>query len=149
MSSVNNDTGIVLAAHSAPFIGFVVWLTPFSLTASVSGWDFPKYFMLGGYMAAAGLVIPLFLWFTHAAARAELRRTMKFQGTLLAGALLLFAGAHVAGAFAGHPNPNPPSLLTTAMTMLFVVAGVLLPVVEIGWMLSGILRVLQGSRVAD
>lgn len=149
MGSADRHTVIVLAAHSAPIIGFVVWLTPFSLTAGLPGWDFPKYFMLGAYMAAAGLAISLLLWFTQAAARPELWRVTKFQGILLAAASLLFAGAHAAGAFAGHPNPNPPSFVTTAMTMIFVVAGVLLPVVEIGWMLSGILRVLQGSRIAD
>lgn len=147
MSSANRHTGITLAAHSAPLIGFVVWLTPFSLTAGdSSGWDFPKHFMPGAYMAATGFAIPLLLWIIQTAARAELWRTTKFQGALLVGASLLFAGAHAAGAFAGHPNPNPPSFFTTAMTMLFVAAGFLLPVVEVGWMLSGILRVFQGPR---
>lgn len=155
MGSVNMDIVYALAAYSAPLIGFVVWLTPFSLTAGAGGWDFPKYFMLGAYMAATGFVITLLLWIAagaHSPARAALWRTTKLQGLLLAGSVLLFASAHAAGVFAGHPSPpvnNPPSHVMTAMTVAFVGAGFLLPVVEVGWILSGILSVFQGPRTGD
>jgi hypothetical protein len=155
MGSVNMDIVYALAAYSAPLIGFVVWLTPFSLTAGAGGWDFPKYFMLGLYMAAVGFLMPLLLWLVLApqsAARAEALSAARFHGVILGIAATAFAGALAAGAFVDKPNPtlnNPPSFFLTAMTVLFVGSGFLLPLVEIGWMLSGILRVLQGPRIAD
>jgi len=135
---------LALLANAAPVLGFVLWLTPFSFTGG--GWDFPKVFSIGIYMAFAGLVVPVPIWAVAAPglAKTEALAAIKFHA-LIAAIVLAFVLAVLIASHFDPPNPtlaNQPQNFLAGLTLFFAAATFVLPVVELVRAATGVRRVL-------
>ncbi|MBM3788578.1 MAG: hypothetical protein FJW30_29945 [Acidobacteria bacterium] len=136
---------LAMLANAAPLLGFALWLTPFSFTGG-AGWDFPKAFSIGIYMAFAGLVVPVPIWAAAAPglAKTEALTAIKFHA-LIASIVLAFV---LAALIASHFDPPKPTLadqpgkFLAVLTLFFATATFVLPFVELARAAVGVYRVL-------
>ncbi len=145
MATPQSDIWLAVLANGAPLLGFALWLTPFSFSGG-GGWDFVKLFSLGIYMAAAGLVIPLAIWVFAGpgVAKTESLATLKFHAIIAVIAAVVGVLVLIASAF-DPPNPtmsNPPTHFMAVVQVFFILAGFVLPFVELWRVVRDIYRVL-------